>query len=57
VKIDEEALHASSRILESKLADFGVEGEVVAVRPGPVITPTNSSRAGREGQPRYFTGR
>ncbi len=38
VKIDEEALHASSRILESKLADFGVEGKVVAVRPGPVIT-------------------
>ncbi|MGE0684908.1 MAG: DNA translocase FtsK 4TM domain-containing protein, partial [Candidatus Binatia bacterium] len=38
VKVDEEALHASSRILESKLADFGVEGKVVAVRPGPVIT-------------------
>jgi S-DNA-T family DNA segregation ATPase FtsK/SpoIIIE len=38
VKIDEDALHASSRILESKLADFGVEGKVVAVRPGPVIT-------------------
>jgi DNA segregation ATPase FtsK/SpoIIIE, S-DNA-T family len=38
VKIDEDALHASSRILESKLADFGVEGKVLAVRPGPVIT-------------------
>lgn len=38
VKVDEDALHASSRILESKLADFGVEGKVVAVRPGPVIT-------------------
>lgn len=38
VKVDEEALHASSRILESKLSDFGVEGKVVAVRPGPVIT-------------------
>ncbi len=38
VKIDEDALHASSRILESKLGDFGVEGKVVAVRPGPVIT-------------------
>lgn len=38
VKVDEEALHASSRILESKLADFGVEGKVMAVRPGPVIT-------------------
>jgi len=38
VKVDEDALHASSRILESKLGDFGVEGNVVAVRPGPVIT-------------------
>jgi S-DNA-T family DNA segregation ATPase FtsK/SpoIIIE len=38
VKVDEDALHASSRILESKLGDFGVEGTVVAVRPGPVIT-------------------
>jgi S-DNA-T family DNA segregation ATPase FtsK/SpoIIIE len=36
--IDETALHASSRILETKLADFGVTGRVVAVRPGPVIT-------------------
>jgi len=36
--IDEAALHASSRILETKLADFGVAGRVVAVRPGPVIT-------------------
>ncbi len=38
VRMDEEVLHASSRILEKKLADFGVEGKVVAVRPGPVIT-------------------
>ena len=38
VKVDDEALHASSRILESKLGDFGVDGKVVAVRPGPVIT-------------------
>jgi S-DNA-T family DNA segregation ATPase FtsK/SpoIIIE len=36
--LEESALHASSRILESKLADFGVNGKVVAVRPGPVIT-------------------
>jgi S-DNA-T family DNA segregation ATPase FtsK/SpoIIIE len=36
--LDESALHASSRILETKLADFGVAGRVVAVRPGPVIT-------------------
>jgi len=36
--LDEAALHASSRILETKLADFQVTGKVVAVRPGPVIT-------------------
>lgn len=38
VRIDEDALIASSRILQAKLADFGVAGKVVAVRPGPVIT-------------------
>jgi len=38
VRLDEDALIASSRILQSKLADFGVDGKVVAVRPGPVIT-------------------
>jgi S-DNA-T family DNA segregation ATPase FtsK/SpoIIIE len=37
-RIDEEALHKSSQILETKLADFGIEGKVVEVRPGPVIT-------------------
>jgi DNA segregation ATPase FtsK/SpoIIIE, S-DNA-T family len=37
-KIDKETLQANSLILQKKLADFGVEGEVVAVRPGPVIT-------------------
>ena len=36
--LDENALLANSRILETKLADFGVIGKVVAVRPGPVIT-------------------
>jgi S-DNA-T family DNA segregation ATPase FtsK/SpoIIIE len=38
LRVDEDALIASSRILQSKLADFGVDGKVVAVRPGPVIT-------------------
>ena len=38
VRVDEEALRRSSEILESKLANFGIEGKVVAVRPGPVIT-------------------
>jgi len=36
--LDEAALHTSSRILETKLADFQAIGRVVAVRPGPVIT-------------------
>ena len=34
----EEALQAMSRLVEMKLADFGIEVEVVAVSPGPVIT-------------------
>jgi S-DNA-T family DNA segregation ATPase FtsK/SpoIIIE len=38
VKVDEEALRKSSQILETKLADFGIQGKVTAVRPGPVIT-------------------
>lgn len=37
-RIDKETLHANSLILQKKLEDFGVAGEVVAVRPGPVIT-------------------
>jgi S-DNA-T family DNA segregation ATPase FtsK/SpoIIIE len=32
------ALEAMSRLVEVKLADFGIEVEVVAVQPGPVIT-------------------
>jgi S-DNA-T family DNA segregation ATPase FtsK/SpoIIIE len=38
VRVDEEALRKSSEILETKLGDFGIQGKVVAVRPGPVIT-------------------
>ena len=34
----EESLEAMSRLLELKLKDFGIEVEVVAVLPGPVIT-------------------
>ncbi|HEY9036904.1 MAG TPA: DNA translocase FtsK 4TM domain-containing protein [Pseudomonadales bacterium] len=34
----QESLEAMSRLLELKLADFGVEAEVVAVLPGPVVT-------------------
>jgi len=35
---DRDSLLMNSRILEKKLADFGVEGRVVRVHPGPVIT-------------------
>jgi S-DNA-T family DNA segregation ATPase FtsK/SpoIIIE len=38
LKIDKDVLEANARVLQKKLQDFGVEGEVVAVRPGPVIT-------------------
>lgn len=36
--VSKEALEAISRLVEMKLADFGVEVEVVEVHPGPVIT-------------------
>ncbi|HHJ80739.1 MAG TPA: DNA translocase FtsK, partial [Candidatus Tenderia electrophaga] len=36
--LSKEALEAVSRLVELKLKDFGVEVEVVAVHPGPVIT-------------------
>jgi S-DNA-T family DNA segregation ATPase FtsK/SpoIIIE len=38
VKVDRESLLANAKILEKRLSDFGVEGKVVEVRPGPVIT-------------------
>lgn len=34
----DETLEAMSRLVEHKLRDFGIEVEVVAVQPGPVIT-------------------
>ncbi len=33
-----EALDGLSRVVEVKLKDFGIEAEVVAVQPGPVVT-------------------
>ncbi|MDH3976001.1 MAG: DNA translocase FtsK 4TM domain-containing protein [Deltaproteobacteria bacterium] len=36
--IDKESIIMNSRILEKKLGDFGVDGEVHEVHPGPVIT-------------------
>jgi S-DNA-T family DNA segregation ATPase FtsK/SpoIIIE len=37
-KTNRDSLIMNSRILEKKLLDYGVEGKVVEVRPGPVIT-------------------
>jgi S-DNA-T family DNA segregation ATPase FtsK/SpoIIIE len=34
----DEALEENARMLEAVLADFGVRGRIVAVRPGPVVT-------------------
>jgi S-DNA-T family DNA segregation ATPase FtsK/SpoIIIE len=34
----EEALQANARLLESVLADYGVQGQIVEIRPGPVVT-------------------
>ncbi len=38
VKVDRESAQANARILEKKLKDYGIDGKVVEVRPGPVIT-------------------
>ena len=37
-RLSKESLEAMSRLVEMKLADFGITVEVVAVHPGPVIT-------------------
>ena len=37
-RVKRENLIANSRTLEKKLSDFGVEGKVLEVKPGPVIT-------------------
>ena len=34
----DDSLEANARMLESVLQDFGVNGEIVQVRPGPVVT-------------------
>ena len=36
--VSEETLEFTSRLIEKKLSDFGVEAKVVAAYPGPVIT-------------------
>lgn len=38
ISVDNENLKMKSKLLEKKLDDFGVKGEVVAISPGPVVT-------------------
>jgi S-DNA-T family DNA segregation ATPase FtsK/SpoIIIE len=37
-RISEDALQQNARLLEGVLEDFGVKGEIINVRPGPVVT-------------------
>ncbi|MFM9975845.1 MAG: DNA translocase FtsK 4TM domain-containing protein [Beijerinckiaceae bacterium] len=38
ITISEDALEQNARLLEGVLEDFGVKGEIINVRPGPVVT-------------------
>jgi S-DNA-T family DNA segregation ATPase FtsK/SpoIIIE len=38
VRLNRDALEKNARLLESVLQDFGVNGEIVKIRPGPVVT-------------------
>lgn len=37
-RLSKDALEQNARILEGVLSDFGIRGEIIAVRPGPVVT-------------------
>jgi len=37
-RINEESLEKNARLLETVLEDFGVKGQIVRIRPGPVVT-------------------
>ncbi len=48
----EEQLQANARLLETVLADYGVQGQIMAIHPGPVVTlyelePAPGTRAAR----------
>jgi DNA segregation ATPase FtsK/SpoIIIE, S-DNA-T family len=52
IAISEEALEKNAKLLESVLADFGVNGAITKVSPGPVVTlyelePSPGTRAAR----------
>jgi len=36
--VNEEALEKNARLLETVLEDFGIRGQIVQIRPGPVVT-------------------
>ncbi len=38
VKVDKESIQYNAQTLEKKLKDYGIDGKVCEVRPGPVIT-------------------
>lgn len=38
ISINEEDLHEKARQLETVLSEYGVKGEIVNIRPGPVVT-------------------
>ena len=38
VEIDKDAMYRKATLIEEKLADFGVTGKIMEIRPGPVIT-------------------
>jgi DNA segregation ATPase FtsK/SpoIIIE, S-DNA-T family len=38
MQLSDESLEENARMLESVLDDYGVKGEITAVRPGPVVT-------------------
>ncbi|MCK7503353.1 MAG: hypothetical protein MZV70_04075 [Desulfobacterales bacterium] len=57
-RVKRDHLITNSRILEKKLADFGVEARVVEVMPGPVITMYELEPAARcQDQPHHQSGR
>ena len=37
-QVDTQALESNAKMLEGVLQDFGVKGEIIKVRPGPVVT-------------------
>lgn len=38
IVVDEQALHSTAETLESVLKEYGIYGEIVNVKPGPVVT-------------------